>query len=387
MVRWHTFEPGIPDETAERQRMQARIGEWWQAFAAQAPAIARLHRGQEEFDLFAWMDEHFSPVGALAWEFGPGSGDGDRLVITCENDHASRPLVETIISAAPILPGWTFHPWRLSDGPEQAIRNIASRTGAPWTANGCRIGPGNGHAIDVSFCHPAEALAADPDLAQRQAIIAVDELLGEEALARWFRYIDAIPAGPGDLPLDGFAGAFARVRDDILAGIPPDTYQERRSGATWHTLSIKHGSSLQHPRANDQFTAITMDCELWTAAHRPLFHSSRFSTREVFAYLKIDGKDGLDPRGGFGDRGDIEDAINGVLNPAGLGCVIGGGTGRRYSYIDLALTDWRTALPGLRACLRQGFIPKESWLLFFDEEWADEWLGIYPETPAPPGCA
>ncbi len=28
-----------------------------------------------------------------------------------------------------------------------------------------------------------------------------------------------------------------------------------------------------------------------------------------------------------------------VLKPDGLGCQIGGGTGRRYSYIELALTD------------------------------------------------
>jgi hypothetical protein len=127
-----------------------------------------------------------------------------------------------------------------------------------------------------------------------------------------------------------------------------------------------------------------MDPGWWKAAHRPGFHSSRFSSRETFAYLKIDGSEGLDPRGGFNNRGDIEDAINAALAPADAGCVIGGGTGRRYSYIDLALTDWRAALPLLRACLRQGFIPLGTWLLFFDAEWEHEWVGIYPETPAPP---
>jgi hypothetical protein len=29
-------------------------------------------------------------------------------------------------------------------------------------------------------------------------------------------------------------------------------------------------------------------------------------------------------------------------------------------------------------------LPRRSWLLFYDPDLADEWLGIYPDTPAPP---
>jgi hypothetical protein len=49
-----------------------------------------------------------------------------------------------------------------------------------------------------------------------------------------------------------------------------------------------------------------------------------------------------------------------------LGCHIGGGTGLRYSYIDLALTDVKKAIPAIQGRLRQGKVPRRSWILFFD---------------------
>ena len=72
------------------------------------------------------------------------------------------------------------------------------------------------------------------------------------------------------------------------------------------------------------------------------------------------------------------------LRPARAGCVIGGGTGLRYSYIDLALTDVRRGSDLVRQRLRAGNVPKRSWLLFHDCEWAREWVGVWDDTPRPP---
>lgn len=69
----------------------------------------------------------------------------------------------------------------------------------------------------------------------------------------------------------------------------------------------------------------------------------------TFCYLKLDGSQGLDIEK-FADKGELEDAIDAVLEPAGLGCQIGGGTGRRYSHIDLALTERERGL--LAVCER-----------------------------------
>jgi hypothetical protein len=87
------------------------------------------------------------------------------------------------------------------------------------------------------------------------------------------------------------------------------------------------------------------------------------------------------------DRGKIEDAINAVLIPARAGRVIGGGTGSRYSYIDLALADVDVAIPLICSRLRGERVPRRSWLLFFDAPLAHEWIGMYKDTPEPPGAA
>ena len=38
----------------------------------------------------------------------------------------------------------------------------------------------------------------------------------------------------------------------------------------------------------------------------------------------------------------------------------------------------------LRRALPRREIPRESWLLFFDDALADEWVGIHEDAPPPP---
>ena len=71
-------------------------------------------------------------------------------------------------------------------------------------------------------------------------------------------------------------------------------------------------------------------------------------------------------------------------SPQKLGCHVGGGTGRCYSYIDLALTDVRRGTEVVRQVLRDGNIPRRTWIQFFDDVWAHEWIGIYEDSPPPP---
>lgn len=116
-----------------------------------------------------------------------------------------------------------------------------------------------------------------------------------------------------------------------------------------------------------------------------LLSSSDFSDcGEWFFYLKIDGKNGL-TGSTFIDRSQIEDALDAALRKAKLGCVVGGGTGLRYAYIDFAVMDIFSAFEIIRDLLLDGKIPKRSWILFFDTEKAEKWMGIWEDTPAPPG--
>jgi hypothetical protein len=59
----------------------------------------------------------------------------------------------------------------------------------------------------------------------------------------------------------------------------------------------------------------------------------------------------------------------------------------RYLYIDLALTDVERAISFIRDVLQAVKIAKRSWLQFFDDALASEWIGMWPDTPPPPGIA
>jgi hypothetical protein len=104
---------------------------------------------------------------------------------------------------------------------------------------------------------------------------------------------------------------------------------------------------------------------------------------EWFCYLKLDAMDvPSEHRVEF--RAQFEDALNPQLLQAGVGGCIGGGSGLRYSYVDLALTDVNRAIPIIRQVLASCRAPLRSWLLFFDDELAREWVGVYQQTPEPP---
>jgi hypothetical protein len=124
---------------------------------------------------------------------------------------------------------------------------------------------------------------------------------------------------------------------------------------------------------------------LWTAAHGGgLFCSERFSRcGETFCYVKLDGSQVLAEER-VADKSKIEDALDAALKPSKLGCSIGGGTGLRYSYIDLALTDVDKGIERIRHALQAAQVPNRSWIQFFDTDLAAEWVGIYDDCPPPP---
>ena len=96
--------------------MEISIESWWKAFAGKTSDLSLLFQNKADWDLPGWMHTHLNAIDRrLLWEFGPGIPSGHRLVITPETDHHLRPLVDQILAAAPKLPGWSFHPWRLAE--------------------------------------------------------------------------------------------------------------------------------------------------------------------------------------------------------------------------------------------------------------------------------
>jgi hypothetical protein len=377
-------------ETAARELTLGRIEAWWRDFAAAAPRLENFFRRREAdgWDLAGWMREHLGVVDErIMWEFGPGTrgNDGHRLVLTPEGEHRLRPLVDEVLARAPALAGWEFHAHRLAESLPAALQAVAERTSVDltnWVAHAELSEEG---LVDITFAPPASGAAGEA--ARAAALVLVETLLGEELTDLWVGAIDVEERAAPGAPLARLAPDALALVETRRALIPDRPYWSRASDASWTLLRLapKATNMADFPGQQDMLVAKTVDFALWRAQHggRP-FHSRRFSrSGETMCTLKIDGAEGL-AADGLADKAAIEDAIAATLGPRELGVQVGGGTGLRYSYVDLALTDVGGAMEALRPVLRAGNLPKRTWLQFFDAALADEWLPLWDEAPPPP---
>lgn len=148
---------------------------------------------------------------------------------------------------------------------------------------------------------------------------------------------------------------------------------------------MEASEALDYPGRSDLLVGYTVVPELWKRAHNgEEFRIASLARHgETFCYVKIDGIDGLGSSS-FADREEIEDALDEALADSRIGCVIGAGTGRRYSYVDFVINDLARGYDIIRRVLRKGRIPKRSWVLRFDAILDDAPSGIWEDSPAPP---
>lgn len=411
-MRWLFHDKLMADEVVARAETLRRIDAWWSNFASQTKNLESLFAGGDQWDLPKWMEENLQSIDdRLMWEYGPAvNGLGHRLVITPESARELRPLTATIIERSPHLSGWEFYPYRLPEDAESAQATVEARTGGSLegVVVDARIGEHN--LVDLTF-GSSRTKNADDQQALNDAFVATETLLGEELLDKWVGVIDVAPLRKSG----GLLGLFGKAKrqptdvgDQATSGIRLDQLKEvvdslvvclrdqlpRQAPtqsiepddeAQWSCIELKPEEADDYPERADLIAAVTLNPTVWMAAHcgRP-FSSERFSrSGEFFVYVKIDRDDG--PEGPqFSDRDEIETAINQSLASDSLGGVSGGGTGIRYSYIDLVLTDLNRGIAAVRKTLRSGGVPQRTWILFFDADLCGEWVGVYDETPPPP---
>ena len=392
-MRWRYVDHEPPAEARERAAVVECIDRWWATFATAADAIdAHFDRGAD-VDVPSVMAELAVVDPALMWEFGPAvDKSGHRLCITPEGRRDLWPLLEVVLGRAPSLPRWEFHGERLPDSPRQFANIVDGRTTVPVDGVTASVAPGYGHLIDVRLHLPTDRWPGD-DEARRFAFYTTERLLGEGVMNRWIGDVDAVSDPPADpVPLPALAAAVQAEVDRLLATLPAVPRYRHRADLSpeadrWSSFELTPRPAVadDFPNWSDLFVAITPEPTLFQAAHARGFDSARFSRcGETFCYLKTDGRDGFAADSPFADRGDVKDALTDALSAAGLGCTLGGGTGRVYSYVELALTDVPAAADVVRAVLRDGRLHRRSWLLFYDADLAAEWIGVRPDTPAPP---
>ncbi len=408
-MRWIYFDASDPNESAPHASIMRSIDDWWHQFACKAKDLDDLFSRRSEWDLPAWMELHLHAISPeLMWEYGQAvRGDGHRLVITPEPAKHLRPMVQTLLERAPSLPEWEFYSYRLPEDLDMAHQMVTVRAGGDLSGTLAAAKIGQHNRIDLCYYSRATR-GTDDQQALHNAFVATETLLGEELLDKWVGLI----AVDSLREPKGVAKLLNRGRQDIRGLIPLErlqptvvalvaSIQDQLSDKPLYVLQPEVGArdsqakgllvesepnpADDYPLRQDLFVAIGEYENLYRALHGDeCFYSERYSRHgETFCYLKLDGAAGLEEEK-FPDRASIEDALNEILVPARAGCVIGGGTGLRYSYIDLALADVDAALPLIKSRLRAGNINQRSWLLFFDAPLAHEWIGVYDESPAPP---
>jgi hypothetical protein len=389
-MRWYFADPNNPEEAAYKQRTMAAIDRWWQAFQATAADLSRVFTRQTEFDIVNWMNDYLGGIDPrLCWEYGPAvRQEGHRLVITPESKRWLRPLVGTILQRAPKIPGWEFYPYRLPEDVPQAIASVQGRTGVNITGAVVQAQMGDNRKIDLLWGFPS-LRGTDHDTQMNAAFVATEVLMGEQVLDTWIGAIDLLDgANVGQtrpLPMDRAQSTVGALIRGAQEQLPATKAADVSVEDGWYNVKLEPEPAEDYLGRGDLVVASTHSIEVFQAAHTSGIFVSSCHSRigEYFCYLKLDASE-VPTEHVVEFRAQFEDALNPLLLKSGVGGCIGGGSGLRYSYIDLALTDVNRAVPIIRQCLAQGGAPLRSWLLFFDDELAREWVGVYPETPEPP---
>jgi len=216
-------------------------------------------------------------------------------------------------------------------------------------------------------------------------------LLGEQVLDTWIGTIglqeNESGSGGRPLPLDRAQATVSALIQSIVEQLPASRSQNVGGGNDWMSIKLDPPEEADdYPDRSDLLVASTHNVELFQGIHGGLPFSSACHSKvnEIFCYLKLDAQH-VDKSEIVAFRSRFEDALNQALLQADFGCCIGGGTGLRYSYIDLALTDLARGVPLVRESLVRLQAPPRAWLLFHDDDLAAEWVGVYPNTPPPPG--
>jgi hypothetical protein len=390
-MRWIFADPANPQEMSRRNQMFGAIDAWWRAFQGKTTDLAALFQRQSEWDLVRWMHDYLGAVHPrIMWEYGPAkTQDGHRLVITPEAERWLRPVVRSLLERAPKIAGWEFYPYRLPEDVPHTILAVEGRVGVNITGAVVAASRAPARKIDLWFDFPQQRF--DEQTARNAAFIAAETLMGEYVLDTWIGGISLISDDPEarlrPLPMDRAQATVGALVQSIQEQLPPTRLIDISENETeWSSVRIEpDGEADDYPGRSDLVVATVLDAELLRNAHTGLIFTSACHSRcgEQFCYLKIDASHV--PTGQIVEfRAKIEDTLNPVLIQSQVGCCIGGGSGLRYSYIDLALTDVNGAIPILRQVLASCRAPLRSWLLFFDDDLSREWVGIYAQTPAPP---
>lgn len=388
-MRWKFQDPANIAESAARQKLNNRIDHWWNEFQRRTDDLDAMFQGARDWDVVAWMESQLLEVHEdLSWEFRPSSVSGrHELAISPDQNPALVELAKQVLKRAPKVNNWQFDVYRKAIRIEDCLQRTVDATGIDLSNTTVSVHEGQANQIDFVFHF--DRLPADEDVLFEAMLIATEMLLGEQQMMQWAGTFDAIDQVPADdakmrfVRLSQVPQAFETVQENIKNRLDDEPYVNRIDQLQWAAFKLKPSEAIDYAGRDDLLTAMTCDPDLTAATFEAqAFASERFSrTGETFCYIKVDERGAVDS--GFAEREDMEEAIRSTLESQELGCLVGSGTGLRYTYLEVALTDLDEALMAIRETLQEGQVSRRSWVLFHDAALHNEWFPIYEGAAGP----
>ena len=382
------------------EKQKAAISHWWVEFEKNSQEIANSLLGSQSAKhplsyWTQWINENLDLIeNGLNYEMGPGVKKGLLLAITPEAAVHKRPIVRYMLEQAPEITDWEFYEYRQP----KPLDTISHFMGTDYNLDTTNLRFNASiddtlHRINIVFY-----FSSQQDEDKFNALFTLTEhLLGEEYLDKWVGFIDYTDTKTKDFETKGqevynvsemntrvyslVESIKSSVNGSLCAGtkdmemsfyklkpIPREEYREREDAIVYLFPSTKLGYKILSATHNNDVS----------------FFSERFSSSDIFIYLKMDGSGDDAVSDEFPDKSSIQNALESAFSENRLGCIIGGGSGLKYSYIELAISDLDKSVATIKNTLQKGGIAKRSWILFHDAYLSAEWIGIYDDSPEPP---
>ena len=379
------------DDAPERQRREAllaRMDVVHREIASIADASFDAETTARAQALVRSLDEN------LGFEVLAESDGSETLVFSPRGERRLRPLVDAFISRAPARPGrrWVGHHPPRTLG--ETLERVRAEHHFELEDARARAGFSRGHLIDVVVYGAGFGGASD-----ERAVVAaehvVESLLGERVLDDWIGQVSAEPLPRGGplrvvsadsaptFALAALPAAISRAVEGVRAELPT-LGQKGLDREGWTLFEAEPEIATDYLGPSDVALASSalpemMKCFLEGSP----FSSRRFARNgELFAYVKLDGgKTTFQQR--VEERTRLEDVLADALARRALGSVVGSALGVRYAYLVMALAPGQRALDLVGEVVRGSRAPERAWILFCDGDWADEWIGVWPDTPPP----
>ncbi|HEY3233084.1 MAG TPA: hypothetical protein VGJ84_00115 [Polyangiaceae bacterium] len=383
-MRFLFGDAAVGEELRQRQNKLRLMDEFWDAFkkACDVPSVELAER-------LRWIDQRLWVDSGAHLENSPQS-----VVVSSDEWHL-QPLIQAFIDRArPKLSDWDFSPVRPKLELSEALSAVAR--GVCLDGARVRLEPAPGRLLNV-VVHLANAWSDRDEESAAAVESVVEALIGQRLFETWIDSISVAPlarggrlrlVGPGSTETESLRKLSLlvdRAVEKARTELGEEPLYLAKDRLSWTVLVASPESADDYPAQEDLQWASTLLPDLVECfLQRAPVCSQRFSrNQEIFCYLKME-KPGATAEELLARRNALEDALDSELFAHQAGACVGNGLGLRYCYIHLALSDLHKGLNIVRETAQRQGVGRRSWILFFDTEWAGEWVEIWPDAPPPP---